>query len=292
MSTPGNYCTRYSRVAWSSPHPVTNVRFFVRLRCKQWSCEYCAEKNAAMWRAHLLDNVNKIGTESTRWSFVTLTSHPKIREPHKSYNCVNKAFREISKLWRGQARYFGGTQLEYARTMEAHENGAIHLHAIVAHELPIQNYVNIRKPSEPRRKKYRYFDQPQFAARHTWRIGDLAAHFGAGYKAESTRIADANAGLVVAYITKYISKNIQQSLDLPPRARRIVTSRGFGKFGDMDEDSAMTWESDALLSQERYMDIKKDCEYIYDTNKSEKIDISSFNGYVNYPPLDENERYK
>jgi len=285
-----DYCRNYSRVAWSSPHPDSGYSFFTRLRCKQWSCDYCAAINSRMWQAHLLDNINRLSDETTRWSFVTLTSNAKIRDAHRSYNVVNQMWRKLSELWREIHRAYGGLNLIYARTLEAHKSGAIHLHAIVGHDVPLCGYVNVNHAKKFKKNRKNFFDKPRFRGRQHWRIGDLAAKYGGGYKAEVTPIYRANAGLVVAYITKYITKDNQSKLDLPKGARRMLTSQQFSEFGKMPEDDMLTWTVEQYLHQVEYMKIKQNSDCLKDMQTGEIIDIMSFNGLTTYPPLEDRDQ--
>src|ERR1044072_6889789 len=78
-----------------------------RLRCKMWDCEYCATKNRSIWRAHIIDTVNKLGGN---WLFMTITAH---RNAHR----VGKTLINLKNAWKrlyDRLRYkFKGKKVEY-----------------------------------------------------------------------------------------------------------------------------------------------------------------------------------
>lgn len=287
MTKSGDYCRNYARVAWSTPHPATKVRMFARLRCKSWDCDYCSRVNARMWQAHLLDNINRLSTETTRWSFLTITSRGSIRDPHGSYHSVNNCWRKLTNLWREYHRWFGGLNLIYARVLEAHEDSAVHAHAIVGHDLPLQGFVNINHAKKYKKFKKNFFDKPRFRARMTWRGGDLAFTYGGGFMFDCQRVNAPNAGLVVSYITKYMTKHTQGELDLPKYAKRIVTSQNFTEFGKMESDEALVWETDTDMKWDKYLELERGCDAIHDLNKGKNIKLDDFDVSGYYPPLDE-----
>lgn len=273
------YCKKYNRVAWSSPNEQ-NVRLFTRLRCKRWQCEYCAEVNRRMWRAHILDNLNALTDEDMSWSFVTITSPACVRGAHDSYRAVNSAWRKITELWRDYHRWYCDKNIEYVRVLEPHADGAIHAHSIVGHYARLSDY-NLRDDDYFARKK------KWSMSRRTMRFSDLCARAGAGYIADIQAI-DGHAGLVTAYITKYITKDVQSSLDLPTRARRMLTSRGF-TWSSLGEDEALTWHTAPSLDWQTYLDISRGAKFIKDLQTGDTVKIDTFERGLNYPPTSDRD---
>lgn len=285
MTNKAKFCPHYPRVAWSSPIPATGVRLFTRMRCKRWTCAYCADIEARRWRAHLLDGINKITHENGRWFFVTLTAPNYKREPDASFRRVHGAWRKFTLMWRDYHRRLGLPYPEYAMTYEAHKDGAIHCHAIVMSMLRLDYMVNINHNKRYKKNRKNVFDRPSFKERMTWRVNDLAAKFGAGHQAKIIECHNANAGKVASYITKYISKTIQQDLLLPENARRISTSRGFGTFGAVNnvDNNELKWESANQLEIDTYMKIKRDCNELYDMQLGINLNAGKFEFGKWYP---------
>lgn len=195
-----------------------------RMRCKQWSCAFCADKNRAQWRAFLIDTLNK-RFAGEKWCFVTLTANPNAHiTPAMSLKNIKQAW---GKLY-DKMRYRYKRKLSYVITFEAHKSGRFHLHALInigaeydAHGFYIAD--DLAGAALVRREK-----------RHPeciW-LKDASARSGGGYMVHMTRVkvratGVEHAGLVVGYIVKYISK-MSEIASFPPRARRIITTPDIG----------------------------------------------------------------
>jgi len=117
------YCKRYSKVAYASENGHTAV--FTRLRCKSWQCDFCASKNASIWRAHLKEKLPKV---SDTWYLVTLTAHPTKRSRLESLenlrDNIDALIKRIKRVW--------GDDIEYVRVYEKHPtSNALHCHMIM-----------------------------------------------------------------------------------------------------------------------------------------------------------------
>jgi hypothetical protein len=202
-----------------------NVLSIARMRCRQWDCEFCAIKNADMWRAHLLHTFCELMPQK-RWIFVTLTVPSWAHElaPEISLKLLKRA-------WGGmydRLRFKNGGKLSYVLVFETHKSGIFHAHALCDMGEVYDAYGVII----------------DFGQSYETRIDDEKAHpFGIwlkekctdeklGWVCHATRIKEGvsggdNARLAVGYLTKYLSKAVLEIV-LPKRARRICTSRDIG----------------------------------------------------------------
>lgn len=118
------YCPKYSRVAYAKDGKYQAV--CVRLRCKKWDCDYCAKKNASIWRAHLLKRLPEVSKE---WWILTLTAPPWARSASESIKSIRKA---VDSFFKRCKRVFG-PKIDYVRIYEKHPTSqAIHSHFIVS----------------------------------------------------------------------------------------------------------------------------------------------------------------
>lgn len=211
-----SHCKNFSGIVTGTP-AETNDLLIARLRCKEWDCDFCAPINAAIWRAHIIDRINTMGGE---WLFMTITAH---RNAHKAGKTVVNLKQAWKRLYDRLRYKFKGQELEYVWLFERHteenkkgrKTHTYHIHAILRASIPGGN-----KWSE----KGEYWYHPEM---HNW-LKDNAAAVGAGFMAHCAKIEGANAGLVSAYICKYMTKAAQTLQGFPKHGRRISVSRGFG----------------------------------------------------------------
>jgi len=57
------FCKNFDGLAVIDGDPDTDL-LVARLRCGMWDCEYCARKNRAIWRAHIIDREPQQGIEA------------------------------------------------------------------------------------------------------------------------------------------------------------------------------------------------------------------------------------
>lgn len=196
-----------------------------RMRCRQWDCEYCAVKNADMWRAHLLHTFCEVMTDK-RWVFITLTvpgwAH---RQP------VNVSLELLKKAWNGmydKLRYKNGGHLSYVLVYETHASGIFHVHALCDMGDDYDAYYTVNGLRRDHEERVADEKEHSFCV---W-LKEKATDEKLGWVCHAARIREGdtgadNARLAVGYITKYISKAATEVV-LPKRARRICTSRDIG----------------------------------------------------------------
>lgn len=243
-----SYCKRFKALAATNPKSEPQNLWIARLRCKQWDCRYCARKNQQIWRAHIIDRINTMQGE---WIFVTITAHGNA---HRSGKTLENLKRGWKILYDRLRRKFKGQKLEYVMLYEKHKTvsgvGVVvaryHIHAIV--QATVEGS-NIRH-----KKRGNFYHK----ALTRW-LKDNCKAVGLGFMAQAAKIEGANAGLVAAYICKYMTKSCQEFAEFPKRMRRIVTSRGFGSPKPKKSDEAWRLRAGILardvVEHDRVIDI-------------------------------------
>jgi len=216
-----SFCGKLKQVAVKRDVSGTILRL-VHIRCRQWGCEFCAEKNKKVWRAHLLEKLNHEPLKNMQWCFITLTAHEFAQSPEKSVKNLKvaweKLYHRIKYHWRNQS-------ITYAMLYEPHKTGSLHIHAIINLEVEGDNVLKTkwRKVGDGRE----YYKIWQHQKLTNW-LSDNMRECGAGYIAHGVKIDNPNPGLVVAYIVKYMSKQNTGWHGYPKYFHRIAVTRDIG----------------------------------------------------------------
>lgn len=266
------YCKNYTGVLTTFQE---GNELMVRVRCKQWKCPYCASVNQKMWRAFLFKRIGEIGEDG--WFFITITAHKKAQKSGKreiiaKYSLMNLQ-EGLNRAFKRFKRQFGN--FSYVRVYEQHKSGAFHAHIIARlGELPERLYKH-----KVRGKTAYSQEEPE--GKHTKIL--IATYFkntcvecGMGYIVDVKRISDINAGKILSYVLKYMTKNALGS-DEFSGIRRIQTSQDFGK--NTPERGDLDW----LRSE--FIDIG-DLRFftVYDLNEKRQIEPDDFDENGHYPP--------
>jgi len=230
-----------------------SIIYVARLRCKMWSCDYCATQNRLIWRAHMIDVINRLGGV---WSFLTVTAHPNA---HKAAKSLLNLRQGLDKLMKRLRRKYG--DFEYIRVYERHKSGQFHAHIIA----------RINDESDKDAKKW---------------LKANSAECGMGHQADFQTIRvrdDATAGgLVAAYVCKYLTKDAQNLGDMPKNLRRIQTSRGIGVPRNPESDKDWKYAPKGVSWQDRAAVLD-----LYDVSTGEHIGMDWFNNAAYYPSMKE-----
>lgn len=208
-----DFCKRFSRIAIT--RPTRGKVLLTRLRCGEWSCDYCARQNQKIWRGFLHE---KLPLVSAEWQMVTLTASSKTRTAIDSYKNLQSGIDTLIKRIR---RVHGS--IEYVRTYEKHPSSeALHAHFIMSGLSPFVVpgcWKNL---------------QPGYLAVlvRSWRVGvwtlqtylkKQAQECKMGYMAHVLPLPSDKA---VNYVTKYLTKDLQ-GIDIKG-LRHVQTTRGIG----------------------------------------------------------------
>lgn len=225
-------CKRYIRVAYTTIAPKQAL--FTRLRCKQWTCDYCAQKNARMWQYWLIERLPQV---SDNWWLVTLTAHSKRRTTVQSLQNIRE---KIDTLVKRIKRVFGN-DVEYARVFEIHPTSeAVHVHIIMSGLTPFVAFVVNEKAKELTiplytRTKYRCWNV------RTW-FKKMAFDLGMGYEAD-VQAFNGDISLLAFYVVKYLTKE-QGKLNIK-HLRHVQVTRGIGK---PKFEASYTWETASYIT--------------------------------------------
>ncbi|KKM74447.1 hypothetical protein LCGC14_1400240 [marine sediment metagenome] len=156
--------------------------------CKCWGCSTCARLNMYQWAARIGQGYSVYMLAGiTGWSFVTITSHPKLKNRDTTLWVWPKAWAKLSARMR---RNFVG--IRYVLIPELHGDGRLHIHMIASGGMT------------------------------TGWLKANAPYCGLGYMNEAETLTDAKKAIF--YVTKYLSKGLDIK-SWPRSFRRIRTSQ-------------------------------------------------------------------
>lgn len=277
------YCPNFNQIAWRRAERVALAKrraggpealpraedrgdfdgFVVRLRCKEWSCEYCAQKNQAQWRAHLHSSLEG---DCRQWQLITLTPMDASISTFASYKSLQSGWGLLLNRMR---RVHGNPS--YIRTFEKFPtNNALHIHAILTGLSPYVAFgANKRhKPTELAvlRRNYR----EGIWSLKTW-LKRWSVQYGMGFMADIKPIPTAKA---LNYVTKYLTKELQ-GFEIKG-LRRIATSRDIPPLPDYGEG---IWTRSSYIVAR---DFKAGAK-ILDLQTGEVIDNNHWEAHDYYP---------
>lgn len=206
-----------------------------RLRCKQWTCDYCALKNANTWKYWLIKRLPEVSSE---WWLVTITAHRNTRSQALSLANIRT---KIDTLIKRVKRVFGD-DIEYVRVFEKHPTSeAIHAHIIMS---GLEPYV-VRGCSSKLRPM-----AIGTSTRHghvgTWSVKTwfkkTCQELGMGMMADVQLINDEPAR-AAHYVCKYLTKD-QQAFHVA-HLRHVQVTQGIGK---PQFDAEYTWQPASYIT--------------------------------------------
>lgn len=256
-------CKLYKRVAYA--HTGHKEAIFTRLRCKQWSCEYCAKKNASIWRAHLKQRLPEISEE---WYLVTFTAHSKTRSKQASLENLRG---NLDILFKRVKRVFGC--ISYVRTFEKHPtSNALHAHYIVSGLAP---FVALGCSSKLQPCAIGILSRPYrdgIWSLQTW-FAETCFDVGIGYIVD-VRMIEGDVERAIWYVTKYLTKE-QQGINVKG-LRHVQTTRD---IGSPKGDKELEWHTASYIVSHTFAPNTK----IEDLNTGRIIDNSYWEIHDVYP---------
>lgn len=263
-------CPNVRRLMKSHTHTLGRLTI-ARVRCKQWTCEFCAKRNMNAWRRHLIERLQGPLAEKS-WCFVTLTAPPELHGyPEKSVAMFQEAWKRLYDLFR---RYLN-EKLSYIYMYEAHKSGTYHMHSLMscgrAYDKSPLCYV-WKKPLE---------QHPL----HRW-LQDTLPHLGAGWRVDIRRVYSvyglSDGVSAVLYSLKYLAK-AKDWARFKKHARRIGVTQDIGGLPKPPK-SEHAWK---LVPWIKIEDFKLETE-VFDLTVKKRVHEADFeNGY--YPPENSEE---
>lgn len=253
-----DYCENFKALAVQRFSEGMEKRVVAHLRCKMWTCEYCAAKNRAVWRAKIIHHIFNTDCD---WCWFTLTAHRYARGEQKSLANLRGAWEKLIKR---MARKHG--KFEYARVFEKHADGSYHIHAIASFNF---GDTYIRK-SRAGRNAGKQVSVSRWLQKNAFELGLGMMTHADDIKQplnEATK-EHVHAGFVASYITKYIVKLEMDTKQEFGRVRHIQTSQGwlkkpeFEKSEDFEFKFGIYYDDIIHAHQNEYRFV--DGEYIVD----------------------------
>lgn len=265
------YCPHYSLPLHTTDKGEGDALIY-RARCKQWTCEYCAELNRRVWRARLMLEVEK--EPVVGWYFWTFTLLGKDHEGDTATSL--QVWREHwDTLMKRLKRDVG--KFRYVRVFEGHKSGILHVHMLA--DATYSDVVEIAESDG--RVNYR----SDTCEKHLIEIGlgwrhDIKPIITTDYS------EDGHARNVSAYVTKYLTKAIQSNVRQllkdagMPRVRMIQTSQRWSrtpKYADI-----RTWSQGGISFDDYDTQIEQGIQTI-DVDNQRVVKPMDFHGERMYP---------
>lgn len=257
----------------------------VHVRCKQWSCPYCAPANASKWKNHLLAKLSGYELRDMSWVMLTITAHPNAHKAGPVYTIKN-ILRAWPRLYARLKRYNGG-RFEYVRVFEQHPDGkyfGYHMHIVCSmgdtilakmheYQAVLERESRARDQKKRPRKRLKREISPL-----QW-LKDNCVNLGLGHQVDITGIGR-DPAKTAFYMTKYISKQFEV-MEMPVYARRIQTSRKLAPKRP-NTGNIRHWRAKSGIFRDDVMRMEK----IYDMTAKHIISIEDdfSNGELWYPP--------
>lgn len=209
-------CKRYMKVAYTLTGPKKAL--MTRLRCKQWSCDYCADKNARTWQYWLIKRLPEVAPD---WWLMTLTASSETRTTLASLDNLRS---NIDRLIKRMKRVFG-EDIEYVRVYEKHTTSeAVHVHFVISGLSP---YVAVGYSAKLKPMALacltRRFKTGVWALK-TW-LKKTCGEIKMGYIADVKPLIG-SPEKAAFYVTKYLTKDLQ-GIDVP-YLRHVQVTKGIG----------------------------------------------------------------
>lgn len=237
-----------------------------RVRCKQWSCDFCAKRNLAAWRAHLGKTFSRKFPD-TKWCFMTITLPPHM------HGRDDKGVPELQRIWKrlyDKLRRKYDEKISYVYFYEQHKSGTFHIHALISlgatYDLSPLLYV---------------FKEPhKYHPMHRW-LKDTNASLRGGHQTDIRRVygrdGSSDASAAVMYALAYFAK--MKTWDgFKKHARRIGVSQDIGGLPKAQK-TLYKWEVRQYLT---LADLARHGT-IHDTSIGRDIGRGDFS-YGFYPP--------
>lgn len=244
-------------------HAVSDRARMVRMRCKQWTCEYCSRINSRQWQMHLKKHIPR----GKRWSFLTITAPAWAHDAGVTASILSTSWDSLMKRLR---RAWG--RFSYVRVYEAHESGEIHAHMLAS--VWSDDYdcdASFNESGQYRGTLYKDLKGACVGVGLGY-ICDIrpvrTPNNSSDIVALSCAIDDPGVSVgtnhVVAYVTKYMTKATRP---LPAHCRRIQTSRDIKPISSWRDETDETWSMIDKLSytdllrfeSERVIDLTRRC---------------------------------
>jgi hypothetical protein len=256
-------CKLYKKVAFS--HIGPKEALFTRLRCKQWSCAYCAKKNQWIWRNWLIKRLPEVSSE---WWLLTLTAN---RWKRTAWGSMDNIRKHLDAFFKRVKRVFG--EIQYVRVYEKHPTSqAVHCHVVISGLSPYVVRGCSSKLQEMAIAVLSRHSRDGTWTIRTW-IKKTANDLEMGYIADIKRL-EGSPEQAAYYVTKYLTK-AQEELHVKG-LRHVQVTRG---IGSPQREENQLWEVAAYIVPTMFAPNAR----IVDLNTGEIIDNGYWEKHSFYP---------
>jgi hypothetical protein len=268
-----SYCKNYQVLGVGVGQSDTQLS---RLRCKQWSCDYCAYINRVQWHMRVMRTMEN---NPEMWPFALMTVTAP-RWAHKEKKTLRVMQDNANKMLQRIKYHNRADDFAYVRVYEQHESGEWHAHYLIT-------WYRYRKGDEAYKKIIETDEDLNYA--NTRFLKKHMAETGHGWKVDWRIIRtdyDPNRGQtpvvqsalqVVSYVTKYMTKSTQTQVQRHryKRMRQIQATRHFKpEYATCFEDGEKRrWR---VQGRYRYKDYLKDVKPVKDAQTGQHVGAASF----------------
>lgn len=166
-----------------------------RANCDSWHCVECAARLRDRWAMRASIHVSRLLREGRRISFITLTSHERLRTFAASEAVWSMAWDTLYQAYKRR-----NAEWSYMMIPEQHKDGRMHVHGLWSGDVTKR-----------------------------W-LKDRGRKSGMGYMADASVIKETS--YAVRYVTKYLSKALGD--DMPAHFRRVRISQNWAEIPKPD----------------------------------------------------------
>ncbi len=191
--------------------------------CDAWKCPECSKKLATKWVLRAEIGTREFLSENVPVSFVTITSHEKLRDFKATEAVWRSAWPPLYKAVKRKADIF-----EYMIIPEKHKDGRMHVHALWTADVT-----------------------------ERW-LKDNARKRGLGYEAKVKPVTEVSHA--TRYVTKYIGKSLGE--DVPAHFRRVRVSQQWAQVPKPETElTGLQWEH--LAFDDDLQIVYEECDYYH-----------------------------
>lgn len=247
-----------------------------RLRCKQWTCEYCAYVNRVQWHMRVMRTLEN-WQEHPPFAFMTVTAPQWAHREKKTLRVLQDNANKMLMRIKYHNKW---DDFAYVRVLEQHESGEWHAHYLItwakywrgddAYGKTLQTDDDLQYANS------RFLKKHMAETGHGWKVDWQKIRWQ--YDASRTETPTVQAALqVTSYVTKYMTKDIQTQVRRHryKRMRQIQASQHFKPeyATDFEDSEKREWR---VQSRYRYQDYVKDVKPVKDTQIKRTITANDF----------------
>lgn len=247
-----------------------------RLRCKQWTCDYCAYINRVQWHMRVMRTLEN-NPELPPFAFMTVTAP---RWAHKEKKTLRVMQDNANKMLNRIKYHNRWDEFAYVRVYEQHESKEWHAHYLITWAKYWTGDAAYKKTLEDdddlRYANSRFLKKHMAQTGHGWKVDWQRVRWQ--YDPERAGSPTVQAALqITSYVTKYMTKDVQTQVRRHRyrRMRQIQATQHFKPeyATDFKQGEKREWR---VQGRYRYEDYLRDVKPIRDVQTGQHIAAGSF----------------